>query len=814
MRGALRLSTRPLAEVAHTTTAGSTRDVYSPSTGERLATLSIRRSHEGPGVRVHKGASLDSDVLTARPHLDPGARLHVFQTATVPDEKGRAKGCRRGLVVLEGESMPLGWVTIAANGERLVRPVYEHVFTVTLPATVRKRFELTSEVLGRLAVGTHLRVVESRRTNDGAQRVRVVLRGESRPCGWLTSRRPRAAHESTDKVFIREVPPSGAPPLEPDGSTMGAYIQGSRPPTRAPSPENDHMSHLIRFASSSIPMASARSSPGEKRRGADKAGGRGRTPRSASASARAGGRSTARAGGAQTSRSGKVSSSEATTDGGASPPKPTSPSAQRSKSAAKETAPAPIMSSDELGKIHEQFTSLAATKKEFGLALSTRLADALHAKGLSNAQIVKELDINGDGSITKFEFRKTVRAILEKGGKKVDVTQIDALFDSWDKDKGGTLDTDELLFALKKINEVSKNQKQMTAAFEAKKIAQRAIAAEANKALETTIKWEATVAEQKAALDERPVGARLGEWLNSKNLKLADIMSRWDKDGSGTVDREEFIGVFKAIGFKGDVSELQELFRGFDRSGEGNLDKGELRAALHELEESNARLKALVKKLGDASNEKKKIAREAQVEFRRLFEIYNEGEAAEAAAAAVAAAERAAKVAAAKAAKEAAAKEAEAIAAAEKAAFDAKIAAKRAEFLTTVKADAAAEREAVSGVRPESRRLSGEGTDRTTGSNGGPGAAAGTAPNALGAAGAAGAPKPPGAKAGGATGAAAPKPPGAAAGAAAPQVGAAGPKPPGAAAAPKPPAAGAVGAAPKPGAGAGAAPNPPKPPAK
>ena len=69
---------------------------------------------------------------------------------------------------------------------------------------------------------------------------------------------------------------------------------------------------------------------------------------------------------------------------------------------------------------------------------SKKAKEAKAAEKRAAEQLVRELDPNGDGTVTKMEFRKQVRSLLEppKGEKgsssssKVDTSAVDALFDN------------------------------------------------------------------------------------------------------------------------------------------------------------------------------------------------------------------------------------------------------------------------------------------------------------------------------------------------------------------------------------------------
>ena len=63
---------------------------------------------------------------------------------------------------------------------------------------------------------------------------------------------------------------------------------------------------------------------------------------------------------------------------------------------------------------------------------------------------MKLWDPNRDGTITKMEFRGNIRKLVPD---KVDVKDIDKLFDRFDADKSGEMDIPEVKAALKKLQD-------------------------------------------------------------------------------------------------------------------------------------------------------------------------------------------------------------------------------------------------------------------------------------------------------------------------------------------------------------------------
>lgn len=72
--------------------------------------------------------------------------------------------------------------------------------------------------------------------------------------------------------------------------------------------------------------------------------------------------------------------------------------------------------------------------------ITQQIAAALRHNAGKVMDLFREWDQDGDGEVSKKEFRKAMPAI----GLEVPVKEVDALFDSWDKDGGGSLNYKEL----------------------------------------------------------------------------------------------------------------------------------------------------------------------------------------------------------------------------------------------------------------------------------------------------------------------------------------------------------------------------------
>ena len=170
----------------------------------------------------------------------------------------------------------------------------------------------------------------------------------------------------------------------------------------------------------------------------------------------------------------------------------------------------------------------------------------------------------------------------------MDVHPIDDLFASLDVKKQGEIKTAALKSAIKKMQ--SDAASKAATAQRTKAIAEkfRAAAALFESARELAVSYELAAEEVQKLNAERTIDARLGEVLRKRNIKIAEVVTQWDKDRGGSVDLDEFSQRSKEIGLKAEPAELKDIFARWGPDSSGELGIEGLKESLRKLQEASA----------------------------------------------------------------------------------------------------------------------------------------------------------------------------------------------------------------------------------
>jgi len=229
-----------------------------------------------------------------------------------------------------------------------------------------------------------------------------------------------------------------------------------------------------------------------------------------------------------------------------------------------------------------------------------RLGDVL--KSITNpAAVMRTWDTNGDGALSKIEFRQQVRKL----GIGADYRETDALFDSLDTDGSGELELGELKGAVRRLQEAAgvaaRTAADETARLE-ESVARLRLKSEHAQTVLSTIEAAEREEERLVALKgaKQPLVVQLGEMLRGKNVKPVELLRSWDANSDGLISKGEFATSIRKHGLQAEPGEVEQVFGQLDEDGSGYIDLTELKAVLRKLadamREATAELRAAEQK--------------------------------------------------------------------------------------------------------------------------------------------------------------------------------------------------------------------------
>ena len=235
-------------------------------------------------------------------------------------------------------------------------------------------------------------------------------------------------------------------------------------------------------------------------------------------------------------------------------------------------------------------------------SLASRLGKMLCTKRTKIDHLVSEWDRNGDGNISKSEFRIHIRKL----GLDADGSASDELYDAMDDDGSGALTLLKIKAALQKLQDAADSAQKQSAFVGSRRDGYARIASAFEAAAEETAKVDVAEKELASLRNNRSVASRLGSLLSLRNIKIGDVMSSWDKDGNGLIDQEEFRTHITKLGFNALNDEIDSVFQELDDDGSGELDFDETKVALKKLQwDAASTVKAEKDKVAEVAQAKK-----------------------------------------------------------------------------------------------------------------------------------------------------------------------------------------------------------------
>ena len=207
-------------------------------------------------------------------------------------------------------------------------------------------------------------------------------------------------------------------------------------------------------------------------------------------------------------------------------------------------------------------------------------------------KLLKDWDKSGKGQFARMETRVNLRAL----GLNCTNAEADALFDSWDEDKGGTLDLKEARTALTNVRaEAIKWRNTPNPAIDkAKELRRRAqLATEAAEVSKKADALEIELEESSTKLRSQ-VDLRLGALLRSRCVKPTAVVTQWSTSKgkhAGELSKVDFRKAVIKLGlasgpYATTIEDIDTVFDMFDEDRGGYLDVEEAKMMVWGLEKA------------------------------------------------------------------------------------------------------------------------------------------------------------------------------------------------------------------------------------
>lgn len=215
--------------------------------------------------------------------------------------------------------------------------------------------------------------------------------------------------------------------------------------------------------------------------------------------------------------------------------------------------------------------------------LMSSLKDALSRSSSTCLDLFALFDEDGNGEISKKEFRKAIRGF----GFKATNLEIDAVFDQLDfVDQSGTLSYLELNRTLRTKDPLPEDATAREIAISAH---MQHPLRRANKDFQERL--DLSGEELQSADSAEALAEQLRDMLLKNLTRVIDLFRAWDEDMSGTIEKREFCVAMRCMGVKAPKKIIDELFDDFDRDGSGSVDYHELNKKLRRTIEINEKLR-------------------------------------------------------------------------------------------------------------------------------------------------------------------------------------------------------------------------------
>ena len=196
-----------------------------------------------------------------------------------------------------------------------------------------------------------------------------------------------------------------------------------------------------------------------------------------------------------------------------------------------------------------------------------QLRDALSANAVRVIDLFRDWDDDGDGTVSKKEFRKAMPLL----GFNVPRKEIDLLFESFDPDGSGTIELGELNALLRRGGGVQLDESLEPGAAGAIVLESKAKHALRKGKLKTG-GTKVLAAVKLQAGSGQSIQEQLREALSANAVRVVDLFKAWDDNGDGMVSSEEFQKGVNELELDLSTEDIVGLFTAFDSNSNGSIE--------------------------------------------------------------------------------------------------------------------------------------------------------------------------------------------------------------------------------------------------
>ena len=210
------------------------------------------------------------------------------------------------------------------------------------------------------------------------------------------------------------------------------------------------------------------------------------------------------------------------------------------------------------GRLSKQAELLAEVKslaKEEVGTLRYKLGEAILQSGKSIASLIREWDKNGDGVLSKIEFKQAVRLNLVI---KASNEEIDSIYDSFDTGGNGNVKVLELRPAVKEIFDHVRQVKEAEERLKSEASTMSQLAVALDGCLAAAKEWEALRNEQWKLRNDTSLETRLSHALDKSTngfmfALVRDLSQKWGADEKGLIGKDPVCKQIELLKNKGEV---------------------------------------------------------------------------------------------------------------------------------------------------------------------------------------------------------------------------------------------------------------------